>query len=362
MSLTMRAVAQFGTPFNVSVIDRPMPTILNGTDVIVRMNASAICGSDLHSYRAASGSEEHPYLYGHEGIGHVVEVGDSVQFLSVGDYVVIPDNFDNGHFTTEPDVYVPSLSSGGVEGGGALPGLQAEYARIPFADNSLIPVPVTDTTNTTTLIDYLFTSDIFATAWSGVTWSGFEPGDTIAVFGAGPVGLLAAYSALLRGASRVYSIDRVRNRLSLAESIGAIPINFEDADPVAQILALEPNGVRRGVEAVGYEAVDASGAIDSGITVRQLINVTAPRGGIGVVGLFSSGQADIDYGAAYAKMVSVSGGIVLPLQVAGEIVPLINSGQAHPGFIVTSVIGIEEAPEYYQRFNRTEESKVVIGF
>ncbi|KAL4901006.1 hypothetical protein BDW74DRAFT_182339 [Aspergillus multicolor] len=362
MSLTMRAVAQFGTPFNVSVIDRPIPTILNATDVIVRMNASAICGSDLHSYRTSSGSEEHPYLYGHEGIGHVVEVGESVQFLSVGDYVVIPDNFDNGHFTLEPDAYAPELGSGGVEGSGALPGLQAEYARIPFADNSLIPVPVTDTTNTTTLIDYLFASDIFATAWSGVTWSGFEAGDSVAVFGAGPVGLLAAYSALLRGASRVYSVDRVADRLALASSIGAIPINFEDSDPVQQILALEPTGVRRGVEAVGYEAVDSSGAVDPGITVRQLINVTAARGGIGVVGLFSSGQADIDYGAAYAKKVSVNGGIVLPLQVASEIVPLINSGQVHPGFIVSSVIGIEEAPEYFGRFERAEESKVVISF
>ncbi|KAL4762632.1 uncharacterized protein BDW70DRAFT_149157 [Aspergillus foveolatus] len=349
----MRAVAQFGQAFNVSVIDRPVPTILNSTDVVVRLNASAICGSDLHSYRTSAGSPEHPFLYGHEGIGHVVEVGDSVQFLSVGDYVVIPDNVDNGHFTLEPDTYIPSLGLGGVE---------AEYARIPFADNSLIPVPITDNTNTSTLIDYLFASDIFATAWSGVTWSGFEAGDSVAVFGAGPVGLLAAYSALLRGASRVYSVDRVQDRLDLAVSIGAIPINFAESDPVEQILALEPNGVRRGVEAVGYEAVDASGAVQSGITLRQLIDVTAQRGGIGVVGLFSSGQADIDYGAAYAKKVSVNGGIVLPLQVAGEIVPLITSGHAHPSFIVSSVIGIEEAPEYYGRFNRTEESKVVITF
>ncbi|KAL4815624.1 hypothetical protein BDW67DRAFT_185626 [Aspergillus spinulosporus] len=357
----MRAVAQFGQAFNVSVIDRPVPTILNSTDVVVRLNASAICGSDLHSYRTSSGSPEHPFLYGHEGIGHVVEVGDSVQFLSVGDYVVIPDSLDNGHFSLEPDTYIPSRGLGGVEGTG-LPGLQAEYARIPFADNSLIPVPITDTTNTTTLIDYLFASDIFATGWSGVSWSGFEAGDSVAVFGAGPVGLLAAYSAFLRGASRVYSVDRVQDSLDLAASIGAIPINFEESNPVEQILALEPNGVRRGVEAVGYEAVNASGVVQSGITLRQLIDVTAQCGGIGVVGLFSSGQADIDYGAAYAKKVSVNGGIVLPLQAAGEIIPLITSGQAHPSFIVSSVIGIEEAPEYYGRFNRTEESKAVITF
>ncbi|KAL4981327.1 hypothetical protein BDW68DRAFT_183610 [Aspergillus falconensis] len=321
----MRAVAQFGQAFNVSVVYRPLPTIPNSTDAIVRLNASAICGSDLHSYRTSSGSQEHPFLYGHEGIGHV-EVGDSVQFLSVVDYGVIPDNIDNGHFTLEPDIYVPSLGPGGVEGT-ALPGLQAEYARIPFADNSLIPVPIADTTKTSTL-----------------TWSGFEAGDSVAVFGAGPVGLLAAYSALLRGASRVYIIDRVQDRVDLA------------------ILAFEPNGVRRGVEAVGYEAMNASGVVDSGITVRQLINVTAQRGGMGVVGVFSSGQADIDYGAAYAKKVSVNGGIVLPLQVASDIMSLISSGQARLSFIVSSVIGIEEASAYFGRFNRTEESKVVITF
>jgi threonine dehydrogenase-like Zn-dependent dehydrogenase len=154
----------------------------------------------------------------------------------------------------------------------------------------------------------------------------------------------------------------VQDRVDLAASVGAIPISFAESDPVEQILALEPNDVRRGVETVGYEAVDASGAVQSGITLRQSIDVTARHGGIGVVGLFSSGQADIDYGAAYAKKVSVNGGIMLPLQVADEIVPLITSGQAHPSFIVSSVIGIEEAPEYYGRFNQTEESKVVITF
>ncbi|KAL2833903.1 hypothetical protein BDW59DRAFT_179519 [Aspergillus cavernicola] len=362
MASTMRAVAQFGQAFNVSVIDRPIPNIISETDVVVRMNASAICGSDLHSYRVSSGFEEAPYLYGHEGIGHVVKVGDSVQFLTVGDYVVIPNNFDDGHFTLEPDSFNPGLSPGGPEGEDGRPGLQAEYARIPFADHSVIPVPINDSTNTSTLIDYLLVSDIFATGWSGVTWSGFEAGDSVAVFGAGPVGLLAAYSAILRGASRVYSVDRVQNRLDLAESIGAIPINFNESDPVEQILEREPGGVRRGVKAVGYEAVDASGAVDPDITLGQLLNVTARQGGIGVVGLFSSGLGAIDCGQAFGKSVSVNGGVVLPLQVASEIVPLIRSGEAHPSFIVSSVIGVEEAPEYFERFNRTQETKVVIEF
>jgi threonine dehydrogenase-like Zn-dependent dehydrogenase len=224
----------------------------------------------------------------------------------------------------------------------------------------LIPVPVNASTTESTLLDYLFVSDIFSTAWSGVTFSGFKQGDTVAVFGAGPVGLLAAYSAILRGASRVYSVDRVQSRLDLAASIGAIPINFAESDPVAQILEREPGGVRRSVEAVGFEAVNATGQVDASITLRQALNVTAPKGGIGIVGLFSGGLNDFDIGQAFEKSIAVDGGVVLPLQVASELVPLITSGKAKPSFIVSSVIDIEEAPEYYARFSRHEESKVVI--
>lgn len=376
----MRAVAQLGQAYNVSVIDIPVPTILNATDVIVRINASAICGSDLHTYHQASGSSDAPLLYGHEAIGYVTEIGDAVQFLNVGDYVVIPDNIDNGHYTLEPDAYQVPLGWGGVQGGEALPGLQskctmpaecepilitparvAEFARIPFADNSLIPVSVNASTTESTLIDYLFVSDIFSTAWSGVTFSGFKQGDSVAVFGAGPVGLLAAYSAILRGASRVYSIDQVQSRLDLAASIGAIPINFAESDPVEQILAQEPGGVRRSVEAVGYEAENTTGQIDASITLRQALNVTATRGGIGIVGLFNEGLNSFDIGQAFEKSIAVDGGIVLPLQqVAAELVPLVRSGKAKPSFIVSSIIDIEEAPEYYARFSRREETKVVI--
>ena len=130
MALTMRAVAQLGQAFDVSVIDVPVPSILNSTDVIVQIKATAICGSDLHTYHVASGSPTSPLLYGHEGMGVVTEVGDAVQFLNPGDYVVIPDNLDNGHFTLTPDSYVVPLGYGGVqEEGGPLPGLQSKLSR-----------------------------------------------------------------------------------------------------------------------------------------------------------------------------------------------------------------------------------------
>ncbi|KAJ4332253.1 hypothetical protein N0V95_009708 [Ascochyta clinopodiicola] len=356
----MRAVAQFGEALSVSVVDIPVPTILNATDVIVRINMTAICGSDLHTYHIPSGSPEQPLYYGHEAMGYVTEVGDAVQFLSVGDYVVIPDNLDNGHYTLEPDVYDPPIGFGGLVGE-VLPGLQTEYARIPFADNSLIPVPVNASTSESTLIDYLFISDIFSTAWAGVSWSGFQPGDSVAVFGAGPVGLLTAYSAVLRGASRVYSVDYVQARLDLAASIGAIPINFHNSSAVAQIMQREPGGVRRSIEAVGFEAEAVDGTVDSSVTLREMVEVTAPAGGMGIVGLFNSTLSDFSIGTAYEKNIAINGGIVLPLQgITAELVPLITSGRARPSFIVSSVIGIEEAPKYFRRFSNREETKVVI--
>lgn len=239
----------------------------------------------------------------------------------------------------------------------------AEYARVPFADDSLIPVPVNASTNPSTIIDYLFVSDIFATGWTVLDFAGFQPGDTVAVFGAGPVGLLAAYSAMLRGASKVYSIDHVQARLDLAESIGAIPINFNQTDPVEQILALEPNGVSRSVDCVGYEAVNAQGEIELGIVLRNMMNVTSDYGGIGVVGVYLGEETTtMSMTQFWRKALTMGSGIVLPLQHATELVQLINSGRATPSFIVSARIGIEEVPEYFRRFDQHLETKVVVEF
>ena len=143
--------------------------------------------------------------------------------------------------------------------------LSAEYIRIPFADEGLIPVPAFQTSsseNATVSLanDYLMLSDIFATGWEALNFAGFKAGDTVAIFGAGSVGLMALHAARIRGASRVYSVDYVPERLALAEQQGATPINFRDADPVEQIMALEPNGVTRSIDAVGYEQVNRRNA------------------------------------------------------------------------------------------------------
>lgn len=237
----------------------------------------------------------------------------------------------------------------------------AEYVRVPYADSTLIPVPVNASTSTETLYDYLVISDVFATGWKGLYYAGFQPGDTVAVFGAGAVGLSASYAAMLRGASRVYTVDRVQARLDLAESIGAIPINYEDSDPVAQILALEPNGVTRSVDAVGFEARNAAGEVQSTVVLDNAVAVTRQYGGIGMLGVYGSNQT-FPVGAFWGKGLTMGSGIVLPLQFADELVQLVSSARASPHFVISATIGIEEAPEYYSRFDRHEESKVVIRF
>ncbi|KAJ3544733.1 hypothetical protein NM208_g2902 [Fusarium decemcellulare] len=357
MSL-MRAVAQLGQPSNVSVVNIPIPTLIDPTDAIVKINASAICGSDLHTYRRGVGSEEHPFIYGHEAIGHVVQVGDAIQHLSVGDYVVIPSVVDDGHFSI--DHLVPS-GYGGLANE-TIGGLQAEYARVPFADNSLITVPINSSTDTKTLYKYLLLSDIFPTGWSSLAFSGFVPGDTVAVFGVGPVGLLAVYSAFLLGASAVYAVDHVQDRLDAAESLGAVPINFKNSDPVEQILIHEPIGIDRAIECVGSEAINATGQIDVTSLMNNLIDVTTPFGGISIMGGFSGGEASFDIGRAFTKGLATVGGLSLPLETASELLPLISAGRVDPSFVVSSTIDIEQAPEYYSRFDRHEETKVVIRF
>jgi threonine dehydrogenase-like Zn-dependent dehydrogenase len=250
--------------------------------------------------------------------------------------------------------------------------------RVPFADYTLLPTPLTsNTTNATAEINYLFTSDIFATAWGAIDFSGFVAGDTVAVFGAGPVGLLAAYSAILRGASKVYVVDYVPDRLNRAASIGAVPISFNTSDPVQQILEYEPDGVNRALDCVGYESFNAGLEFEEGIVLRQMIAVAARQGGLGVVGEYAgsginstaaplganfSPNISVSMTEFFGKSLSMRSGGVNPQERARYLLDLLNTGVADLNFIVSKIIDIEEAPEYYARFNRHEESKVIIQF
>ncbi|KAM0200596.1 hypothetical protein ACHAPA_010738 [Fusarium lateritium] len=383
---TMRGVVWEGVPFQMPVRDIPIPQLLSDNDALIRVTASAICGSDLHIYRGIYGSPEVPWTVGHEGMGYVLEVGDAVSHVEVGDYVVIPGGTDSG--VLEMDGPEPAIGFGlgrtwGDDDGS---GCQAEYVRVPYADLSLIPVPVgignntnnsNNTTNQARDLDYLFLSDIFPTGWASLDFAQFEPGDSVAVFGAGPVGLLAAHSAIIRGASKVYIIDYVQSRLDLAESIGAVPINFVKTDPVEEILRLEPSGgVLRSVDCVGAEAFNRDLDIEQDIIMRQMIAITRIGGGIGQVGVTSafpdspgtprgsiiSPNITFPLATFHDKRLSFKSGGVDHKSYAPMLSDLIATGKARPSFIVDQEIGIEDAPEYYERFERREDIKIVIRF
>jgi threonine dehydrogenase-like Zn-dependent dehydrogenase len=252
--------------------------------------------------------------------------------------------------------------------------LKAEFVRVPLADKSLIILGqefenVEDK-------DLVLLSDIFPTAWTGVTWSGFQPGDTVAIFGAGPVGLLAAYSAILRGASRVYSVDSVEERLEVAVSIGAIPINFTKGEPSTQILALEPDGVQRTVDCVGEEGMNEKLKPDQSFVITQAVKCTSIGGGIGVIGVYLaepeskgvergntvSPTISLPISLFWEKNLTMRGGTVDSKLYVEPLLELIKAGRARPGFVFSSTIDIEEAPTGYKRFSDHLETKVMIKF
>ncbi|KAK7426669.1 hypothetical protein QQZ08_006847 [Neonectria magnoliae] len=202
-------------------------------------------------------------------MGIVEYIGNAVSEISTGDYVVVPDGVHNGSFEMTP---VKMEWYAGHSGG-------AQYESL------ICFLASRNTLNSTREIDYFFVGDIFATGWAALNFAGFEPGDTNATFGAGPVGLLATHSAQICGTSMVYVVDYIPGRLALAASIGAVPIDFTESDLVEQILALEPKGVRR---SVGYEAVNATLDIENGVVIRNMIAVTGNNEGMGVDGVYEN--------------------------------------------------------------------------
>lgn len=248
--------------------------------------------------------------------------------------------------------------------------ISADYVRVPQADVSLIPIPHHPSRE----IDYLMISDIWGTAWTVLDASGFRAGETVAVFGAGPVGLLAAYTALFRGASRVYVVDYVKERLEKANEIGAIPINFTKGNAAKQILKLEPEGVDRSCECCGIECLNERLEPQENAIINDMVDVTTSGGGLGIVGVYLAQDStpgrpnagnvkptiDFPISSFFLKSLTMKAAIVNPQALAPQLVELVKSGRAHPGSIVSSVIGLDEIAEGYKRFNKHIETKVVI--
>lgn len=258
----MKAVVFHGIG-DIRLDDVPEPKIEQPTDAIVRLTASAICGTDLHMVRGTMPGMEAGTILGHEGVGIIEEVGSSVRNFKVGDRVVVPSTICCGHcsyctsgYQSQCDNANPNGKQagtaffGGPKTTGPLNGLQAEFARVPLADPSLVKLPAEMTDDQAILL-----SDIFPTGYFGADMAEIKPGDTVCVFGCGPVGLFTIVSAKLLGAGRVFAVDTLPDRLAKARELGAETSNFNAEHPVEKLKELTHGiGVLRAIDAVGVDA------------------------------------------------------------------------------------------------------------
>ena len=369
----MRAVVYRG-PYDVTVTDVPDARLIEPSDAIVRITTTNICGSDLHMYEGRTTVEEGKVL-GHENMGVVEEVGPGVNRIKPGDRVSVPFNVACGtcrnctHGWTS--YCLRTNPTDGVDGAaygyanmGPYDGGQAEYLRVPYADFNLLELPA----GTEHESDFTMLSDIFPTGWHGAEMAGVSPGDDVVVFGAGPVGLLAAHSALIRGAARVFVADKEADRLRLADQIGAIPVDIGQGDPVEQIMEHTlGRGTDCGIEAVGYQAHDPSGDEHPELVLDNLVQVVRATGGIGVVGVYvpqdpgaptegaKEGRVGFDFGTAFTKGQHFGTGQCPVMRYNRQLRDLIVAGRARPSFLVSHELTLDEAPTGYDRFDKREE-------
>ena len=382
----MRAVV-YKKPFEVAIENVPDPTILHPNDVIVKITSSCICGSDLHMYEGRTAAEP-GIVFGHENMGVVEEVGSAVKERKVGDRVVMPFNVACGFckncqrgFTGFCTTVNPGFAGGayGYVSMGPWVGGQAEYMQVPFADFNCLPLPAGKEHEA----DFALLADIFPTGYHGAELADVRPGESVAVFGAGPVGLMAAYSCVLRGAAEVYCVDHVAERLDKAAEIGAIPINFDESDPVRQIKGRRGgNGVDKGIDAVGYQATSAGssavgGEQDEGpnIVLNQLIDAVNPTGILGIPGLYvpsdpggvdegaKRGALSINFGQLFEKWLRLGAGQCNVKRYNAYLRDLIIAGRASPSFVVSHEVPLGDAPDAYRKFDRREDgyTKVILN-
>ncbi|CAF3595909.1 hypothetical protein HG531_012229 [Fusarium graminearum] len=361
----MRAVQWEGELRHMSVNIIPRPKLIDPEDAVVRITTSAICGSDLHIYHGLFGTDE-KFGVGHEAVGIVEEVGPAVDFLKPGDRVLVTGFSEDGNLLPKAALVPTDLDMVGVGFGSSFHsegGLQAEYVRMSWADSSLAKIP-----HSLDDKEWLPLTDIFPTGWTALTRSGFQPGDTVAVFGAGGVGLMCAYSAIIRGASLVYVIDHIPARLALAASIGAQPINFTRGGKASeQILALRPAGVNRAIDCVGQFCLNENLKPQPDFILREAVKITTNGGGIGIAGVYQAGgpegyKPEINFAIPelWFKSLQVGSGLV---DIEGNIralVDLVKNGRARPGFVFSNEYSLEEAPLAYRRFEQHQETKVML--
>jgi threonine dehydrogenase-like Zn-dependent dehydrogenase len=385
----MRANCWYGKN-DMRVEEVPDPEILNPRDAIVKITSTAICGSDLHLYNGFVPTMEKGDIVGHEFMGEVVEVGSGVKNLKEGDRIVVPFPISCGncYFCQEglsslcensnPNAVLAEKMWGHSPAGiygyshllGGYAGGQAEYARVPFADVDHVKVPegLSDE-------KVLFLSDIFPTGYMAAENCDIKPGDTIAVWGCGPVGQFAIRSAFLLGAERVIAIDRVPERLLMAKEGGAEILNYEDVDSVIETLKDLTGG--RGpdacIDAVGMEAHGhgiqygydrAKQAMmletDRPIALREAMLSVRNGGTLSVPGVYGGFVDKIPFGSIMNRSITIKTGQTHVHRYLGPLLERVQKGEIDPSFVITHQLSLDEAPEGYEIFKNKQDECIKI--
>ncbi|MES2977696.1 MAG: glutathione-independent formaldehyde dehydrogenase [Pseudomonadota bacterium] len=375
----MRALV-FNGPRDVSVQDVPDAQIERATDVLVRITSTNICGSDLHMYEGRTDMEPGRIL-GHENLGEVIEVGPAVDRVKVGDRVCLPFNIGCG-FCENCEKGLSGFclianpgnagAAYGFAGMGPYSGGQAEFLRVPYGDFNCLILPRDSEEKET---DYVMLSDIFPTGYHATELAGVKPGESVVIYGAGPVGLMAALSANLRGASLVMVVDTHPDRLKLAEKFGAVAIDDTENTGIEQVMELTGGkGADRGCECVGYQCCNMHREEVPNLTMNNLVHTVKPAGSIGVVGVFvpedpeaedklqKRGQMAFDFGQFWFKGQRMATGQANVKAYNRMLSRLIERDKVKPSGIVSHELPLEQAPEAYENFDQRKKgwTKVVL--
>ncbi|HLG80928.1 MAG TPA: zinc-dependent alcohol dehydrogenase [Bradyrhizobium sp.] len=368
------------------------PEIEHERDAIVKVTSCAICGSDLHLFHNFIPAMMPGDIMGHEMMGEVVEVGSGVDGkLKKGDRIVVPftiicgecDQCRRGNFsvceTTNRNKHLADKIFGHTTAGlfgythitGGYPGGQAEYLRVPFADRTHVKIPdgVSDE-------QALFLGDIFPTGWQAAVQCDIEPNDTVAVWGCGPVGQMAIRSALLLGARQVVAIDKIPERLVMAEAGGAIVINFDEESVVERLNELtDGKGPEKCIDATGMESHVTPAKPDTILdrakqmlmiesdrphVLREIIYVCRPGGVISIPGVYSGFSDKIPLGALMNKGLTIRTGQTHVNRWTDDLLKRIEEGQIDPSFVITHTVPLEQGPEMYQVFRDKQDSCVKV--
>jgi threonine dehydrogenase-like Zn-dependent dehydrogenase len=386
----MRAVCWNGK-HDVRVEEVPDPRILNPRDAIVKITSTAICGSDLHLYDGIIPTMVRGDVLGHEFMGEVVEIGSSVSNLTVGDRVVVPFPIScGGCFFCKSTMFAlcdnsnPNAgmaeklfghSPAGIFGYshllGGYAGGQAEYARVPYADVGPVKVPESLSDD-----QVLFLTDVFPTGYMAAENCDITPGDTVAIWGCGPVGQFAIRSAFLLGAERVIAMDNVEERLKMARGAGAETLNFDDVDLLEKLKELTGGrGPDSCMDAVGSEAHGLAPGMmydyakqamrlqaERPNVLRQAIMACRKGGTVSVPGVYGGLLDKMPFGAFVNKGLTMKTGQTHVHRYLQTLMELIENGKIDPSFVITHKLSLDEAPHGYDIFRNKKEGciKVVL--